>query len=84
MAWCSSYGGYLLNDDVFEWDLTEVEVRALEEAIWVVDNRHSIRCTARNFCRSKSTVHRDLNERLPKLSTELYLVVRRILKRRRN
>jgi len=80
MAWCSLYGGYLLNDNVYEWDLSKVDTRVLEEALWMTDNRCSIRCTAKNCNTSKSTVQRDLSEKLPKLSAELYLVVRRIIK----
>lgn len=68
------YEGYSL-DDNSRYDLTEVDVQLLNACIWLVDNRSSIRVTAKNFGVSKSSLHRGIHNRLSKLSNELYKCV---------
>lgn len=53
--------------------------RARELAVYIIDTRATIRQTAAHFGLSKSTVHKDLAERLPLCSTALHSAVREIL-----
>lgn len=73
------YGNYRL-DDCTRYDLSDRQVDLLDACIWLVDNRSSIRLTAKNFCTSKSYLHRGIHGVLPKLSSELYNCVKKQLK----
>ena len=53
--------------------------RARELAVYIIENRATIRQAAKHFGLSKSTVHKDLSERLPMANRALYLSVREIL-----
>lgn len=53
------------------YSLSDVEKRTIEEALWVIDNKATVRQTAKELCVSKSTVGNDLLHRLPKLSIVL-------------
>ena len=44
------------------------EERVLEVAQYIIDSRATIRKTARVFGVSKSTIHKDMTERLPKIN----------------
>lgn len=55
--------------------------RARELAVYIIENRATIRQAAKHFGLSKSTVHKDLSERLPMANRALYLSVREILDR---
>ena len=46
----------------------EIKNRILEEARYIIDNHATVRQTAKNFGVSKSTVHKDIIERLPNYS----------------
>ncbi len=46
---------------------------------YMVSRKATVRATAKVFGVSKSTVHKDLTERLPKLSPSLYKKVKLIL-----
>ena len=48
-------------------------------AIYIIDNNCTIRVCANHFNVSKSTVHKDLNERLYELNKKLYKKVNEIL-----
>lgn len=56
-----------------------MEKRACELAMYIIENRTTIRAAARYFGVSKSTVHKDLTERLEQCNHGLYLQVRQIL-----
>ena len=58
---------------------TNIEERACELASWIVDNGGTVRSAAAHFGVSKSTVHKDLTERLEQTDRLLYEKVRRIL-----
>ena len=45
-----------------------IEERVLEVAQYIIDSRATIRKTARVFGVSKSTIHEDMTERLPKIN----------------
>lgn len=61
----------------------EIEERCKEEAQWLLDHpKDSIRKIAREFCISKSQLHRDLQE-LKHIDDDLYVQCRSILRRHR-
>jgi putative DeoR family transcriptional regulator (stage III sporulation protein D) len=53
-----------------------IEERTIEEAKYIINSMATIRKTARLFGVSKSTVHKDLTERLPGISINLAEEVR--------
>ena len=56
-----------------------IEERACQMAQYIIENKATVRCAARAFGISKSTVHKDLSERLPAFSRTLYLQVKAVL-----
>jgi len=60
--------------------MSEINKRVIEEAQYILKTGDTIRTTAKVFCVSKSTVHKDLHERLSKIDKKLYLDVDKILK----
>ena len=72
------YENYLL--DTHSYDLTNYEKELLNACIWLVDNRASIRVTARNFLMTKTKLHKDIHDKLRKISYELYKCVCKQLK----
>lgn len=58
---------------------TNIEERSRELAVYIIENKATVRAAARQFGVSKSTVHKDLTERLPRLSPALYRQVRELL-----
>lgn len=56
-----------------------IEERAGELARYIIENRATVRAAAAKFGISKSTVHKDLAERLPTFNRPLYLQVKEIL-----
>ena len=66
-----------------EWGVvylyTNIEERACDLAVYIIENRATVRSAATQFGISKSTVHKDLTERLPRLDPVLYKQVRQLL-----
>ena len=56
-----------------------MEERAERLALYIIENRTTVRAAARKFGISKSTVHKDLSERLPAYHRSLYLQVKQVL-----
>ena len=56
-----------------------MEQRARELAVYIIEHQTTIRATARHFGISKSTVHKDLTERLEKVNHGLYVQVKQVL-----
>ena len=56
-----------------------IEDRACNLAVYIVETGATIRTTAHHFGISKSTVHKDLSQRLPQYNNTLYQQVRQIL-----
>lgn len=56
-----------------------IEERAAEFANYIIDNNATVRKTARYFNISKSTVHKDVTERLMKLNRPLALAAKKVL-----
>ncbi len=57
----------------------DLENRAQELAVYIIENRTTIRSAAKHFGISKSTVHKDLSERLEHCNRSLYMQVKQIL-----
>ena len=58
---------------------TDMEERACALAQWIVENNATVRAAAKRFGISKSTVHKDLSERLRPIDRLLYEKVRLVL-----
>lgn len=56
-----------------------IEDRVLELAQYIIDNNATVRSTAKVFNISKSTVHKDITERLLELNPPLAQEVHRVL-----
>ena len=57
----------------------DLEQRAKELALYMIENRTTVRAAAKKFGVSKSTVHKDLSQRLPAFNRALYLQVKEVL-----
>ena len=57
----------------------DLEARAQKLAVYIIEGRTTIRAAAKHFGISKSTVHKDLSERLEQYDRPLYLQVKEIL-----
>jgi len=60
-----------------------INQRVIESAIYFINNEATVRETAKQFGVSKSTTHRDLTERLPRINPVLYEQVNNILEKNR-
>ena len=58
---------------------SNIERRAVELAEYITENKATVRAAAKHFGVSKSTVHKDLTERLDTINRPLYLQVKEIL-----
>ncbi len=56
-----------------------MEERACQLALYIIENKATVRAAARKFNISKSTVHKDLSERLPAFNRTLYLQAKQVL-----
>ena len=56
-----------------------IDQRARELAVYIIENGATVRSAASHFGISKSTVHKDLQQRLPKCNPTLYTQVRKVL-----
>lgn len=56
-----------------------IEERACRLALYIIENKATVRSAAQRFGISKSTVHKDLSERLPAFNRGLYLQVKQVL-----
>lgn len=59
--------------------VTSIEQRACDLAVYIIENKATVRAAAGQFGISKSTVHKDLTERLPRVNPPLYRQVRQLL-----
>lgn len=58
------------------WD---IHMRILAEAEYIVKTNSTVRAAASHFKISKSTVHKDVTERLKEIDAKLYGEVKRVL-----
>lgn len=56
-----------------------IETRVIETANYIIKTNETIRQTAKHFNVSKSTVHKDMKDRLYKIDKELYNQVKEII-----
>ena len=58
---------------------TDIEERACDLALYIIEHQATVRSAAKQFGISKSTVHKDLSQRLPAFNRALYLLVKEVL-----
>ena len=56
-----------------------IEQRACELAVYMIETGATVRAAAEHFGISKSTVHKDISQRLPMYNKRLYGQVRQVL-----
>ncbi len=56
-----------------------VEERAVELGVYIAENNATVRAAAQQFGISKSTVHKDVSQRLKKINPQLYSSVKTVL-----
>lgn len=56
-----------------------IEERAIEIAYYIIENSATVRQAAKAFGISKSTVHKDCQDRLPMINSTLAAEVRKVL-----
>ena len=56
-----------------------IEERAIEIAYYIIEHKATVRQTARQFGVSKSTIHKDVTERLLTVNPSLAAEVRKVL-----
>ena len=56
-----------------------IEERVITLAQYIIDNKATVRSAAKQYGISKSTVHKDLAERLPAMNRALYRQVKAVL-----
>ena len=56
-----------------------IDERACELAVYIIEHNATVRTAARYFGISKSTVHKDISQRLPHINRKLYMQVRTVL-----
>ena len=57
----------------------DIERRACELAVYIIETQSTVRAAAKKFGVSKSTVHKDLSDRLPQYNRALSLQVKAVL-----
>lgn len=58
-----------------------IDERAVELARYIIESETTVRNTAKIYNVSKSTVHKDVTERLEKIHPQLYLQVKKVLEK---
>ncbi len=56
-----------------------LEERACELAVYIIETGATVRAAAQHFGISKSTIHKDISQRLPQYNRSLYRQVRLVL-----
>ena len=56
-----------------------IDKRACDLAVYIIETGATVRRAAQHFGISKSTVHKDLSQRLPRCNKHLYRQVRKVL-----
>ncbi len=59
----------------------DIERRACDLAVYIIENQSTVRAAAKQFGISKSTVHKDISDRLRECNRPLYLQVKEVLER---
>ncbi len=58
-----------------------VEERVIMLGQYIVENQSTVRATAKKFNVSKSTVHKDISERLKNINGQLYIEAKKVLEK---
>ncbi|MGE4485776.1 MAG: sporulation transcriptional regulator SpoIIID [Oscillospiraceae bacterium] len=58
---------------------SNIDERACDLAAYIIENKATVRAAAARFGISKSTVHKDISERLERIDRVLYLRVKEVL-----
>ncbi|MBQ7668710.1 MAG: sporulation transcriptional regulator SpoIIID [Clostridia bacterium] len=56
-----------------------IEERTIEVAQYIIDKKATVRVAAKKFGISKSTVHKDVTERLSKINPALFYEIKKVL-----
>lgn len=56
-----------------------IEERAIDVAMYIIENDATVRQTAKKFAVSKSTIHKDITDRLKNINPALSNKVRKVL-----
>lgn len=56
-----------------------IEERAILLAEYIIENRATVRDAAKHLCVSKSTVHKDITERLSQINPSLAMLAKEIM-----
>jgi len=56
-----------------------LDKRACELAVYIIETGATVRAAGKKYGISKSTVHKDLSQRLPQCNDQLYQQVRQVL-----
>ena len=59
----------------------DIDQRACDLAVYLLEHRSTVRGAAKHFGISKSTVHKDLTQRLPRVNRDLFLQTQELLAR---
>ncbi len=59
--------------------MTDIEKRVKILAIYIIETKSTVRQTAKKFNISKSTVHKDISERLEKINPSLAIEAKKVL-----
>ena len=73
-----SHRGFFFMKELITHNLS-IEERSIELAYYIIDSKDTVRGAAKKFGISKSTVHKDVSERLKKINPSLAKQVRVIL-----
>ncbi len=65
--------------NLYGMDKKTIEERSIELAQYIISSKDTVRGTAKKFGISKSTVHKDVSERLKKINPNLAKKVRVVL-----
>ena len=57
----------------------DIEERIIKEARYIIETGATVRKTAKEYHFSKSTVHKDVSERLKRIDKEMYKQVKKVL-----
>ena len=61
-----------------------IEERAINLAQYIIDSKDTVRGAAKKFCISKSTVHKDVTERLEEIHPLLASEVKQVLEKNKS
>ena len=61
-----------------------IENRACKLAVYIIETGATVRCAAQHFGISKSTVHKDLTQRLPHYNKKHFLQTQIVLQRNKS